>query len=176
MSTFGKKDAATKILADESGSKGHTIKKHTMASPATGGKGISPTQLAKRTDNKRTPTVTAFNKPTGVAKAVKTAMNSPGYKPGTAQEITVPLTPHKATGKLPSVMVASKNKQTGVTTTTKMAANTATVKFNEKGELFRVTVPKTGMQPQTARTTPKPLVKPAPQTFGQMANKLPKPK
>ncbi|MFA6046678.1 MAG: hypothetical protein WC718_16960 [Phycisphaerales bacterium] len=176
MSTFGKKDAASKILADESGSKGHTIKKHTLQSPATGGKGISQAQLVKRTDNKMTRTVSAFTKPAGVTKAVKTAMNDPSYKPGTAQSITVPLTPHKSTGKLPSVMVASQNKKTGVITAQKVAAKSATVEFNNKGELFRVKVTKPQTQPQTARTTPKPLVKPPAQTFGQMANKLPKPK
>lgn len=176
MSTFGKKDAASKILKDEGGSKGHTIKKHTLASPATGGKGITLPKLVKRTDNKMTRTVSAFTKPAGVTKAVKTAMNDPSYKPGTAQSITVPLTPHKSTGKLPSVMVASQNKKTGVVTTQKVAAKSATVEFNDKGELFRVKVTKPQTQAQGPRTTPKPPVKAPAQTFTQMANKQPKPK
>jgi hypothetical protein len=171
MTQVHKKDAAAKIIKDEGGKKGHSIKKHLMQSPATGGKGISQQQLEKRTNNRMTPTVTAFNKPAGLTKAVKTAMKSPDYKPGQAQEITVPLTPHKSTGKLPSVMVASKNKQTGAVTTEKKAAASATVKFNDKGEVFRVTVPKTGMQAQTARTTPKPANKAAAPSLQQIANK-----
>lgn len=181
MSTFHKKDAANKIIGDERGKSGHSIKKHLMTGTASPTQGITKGALEKRTKNNATKTVTAFNKPDGLTKAVKIAMNSPGYKAGTAQQMTVDLTPSKKTGKLPSVIVSKRDpapkgtpKSALTATTTKMAATKAVVEFGPGGQLKRVFPEKASLQPQTGRTTPKPLVKgPAP-TLSQIANKAPK--
>jgi hypothetical protein len=163
---FRKSDAAAKIVSDEGGKKGHTIKKHLMNSPVSQGKGITQPALEKRTNNPATKTVTAFTKPAGLTKAVKTAMNDPSFKPGTAQQMTVPLTPHKSTGKLPTTLVATKGGATQ-----KMAAKEAVVEFGPGGRLKRAFPVKASLTPQTARTTPKPPVKPAAKTLSQIATK-----